>query len=230
MTRIPERIDQIRAHVPSYRNWLALLDGEPVGEAMCMEPPDMRESAAAFGEICVLPGARRRGVGTALFDEVSAHARSLGKSELEIGAYEDDRDGMEFGERRGFTCIMRVRSLRLVLAGCATPTVDAPEGVTLTTLAERPDLARGVWEVAAEAVPDIPIDSDTPMHPGEFEEFEALMLAGPHSFPRRRSSRFGTARRWATHSSRGTTAHAESPGTRCWPCVARLAAGASRAR
>lgn len=182
-TRLPERIEQIRAHMPSFRNWLALLDGEQVGEGACLEPPDMKESAAAFGEICVLPEARRRGVGTALFGRVSDHARGLGKVELEVSAFEDDPDGVAFAERRGFRCVMRLRSLRLPLAGVSPPTVVPPAGVRITTLADRPDLAHGVWEVAAEAIPDIPIDSDVPMHPGSFEDFRALSLDGPRFIP-----------------------------------------------
>lgn len=178
-TRLPERIDQLRAAIPSFRNWLALLEGEPVGEAMCLEPPDMKESAAAFGEICVLPAARRRGVGTALLAHTSAHARLLGKSELEVSAFEDDPDGIQFGESRGYSCIMRLRSLRLVVAECPSPTDALPDGITITTLAEQPDLARDVWEVAAEAIPEIPVDGDAPMHPGTFEEFRSLTLVGP---------------------------------------------------
>jgi mycothiol synthase len=178
-TSLPERIDQLRAAIPSYRNWLAILEGEPVGTATCFEPPDMKESEAAFAEICVLPAARRFGVGTALLAHTSAHARLLGKSELEVGAFEDDPEGIQFGENRGYSCIMRLRSLRLVVAECPPPTVALPEGLTITTLAEQPDLARDVWEVAAEAIPDIPIDSDVPMHPGTFEEFRSLSLAGP---------------------------------------------------
>jgi mycothiol synthase len=183
MTRLPERIDQFRAHMPSFRNWLALLDGEPVGEGFCLEPPDMKESSAAFGEICVLPEARRRGVGTALFVEITAHARSLGKTDLEVGAFEDDPDGVAWAERRDFTCVSRIRGLRLPLAGIAPPAVVAPDGITITTLADRPDLAHGVWEVAAEAMPDIPIDSDVPMHPGPFEDYQALTLTGARYMP-----------------------------------------------
>lgn len=182
-TRLPERIDQFRAAMPTYRNWLALLDGRRVGQATCLEPPDMRESKAAFGEICVVESARRRGVGTALFGHVSEHARSLGKTELEINVFADDPGGVEFAERREFGCIMRLRSLRLVLAGCPVPAVEPLEGVTVTTLAERPDLAHGVWEVAAEAFPDIPIDSDVPLHPGDFEEFRELSLSGARYIP-----------------------------------------------
>ena len=178
MTALPERIDQLRVAIPSYRNWLAILEGEPVGTATCLEPPDMKESAAAYGQVCVLPAARRRGAGTALLAHASAHARLLGKSELEVSAFEDDPEGIQFGEKRGYSCIMRLRSLRLVVAECPAPTVAPPEELTITTLAERPDLAHGVWEVAAEAIPDIPIDSDVPMHPGTFDEFRSLTLTG----------------------------------------------------
>jgi GNAT superfamily N-acetyltransferase len=122
-------------------------------------------------------------VGTALFGVVSEHARSLGKAELEVFTFEDDPEGISFAERRGFSSVMRVRQLRLLLAGLSPPSVDPPDGVTITTLADRPDLDRAVWEVACEAMPDIPYDGDDPMHPGSFDEFTALALSGPSFIP-----------------------------------------------
>ena len=50
----------------------------------------------------------------------------------------------------------RNRGLRLVLDGCPRPTVDLPEDIAITTLADSPELAEGVWETASEAMPDIP--------------------------------------------------------------------------
>jgi len=178
-TTTPERVHYFRGAMPTLRDWLARVDGEAVGAARCVELPDMKESEAASADICVLPAARQRGVGTLLFEHTSTHARSLGKTELEVFAYEDDADGVAFAERRGFRCIMRMRSLRLVLEGLEAPSIELPDAVSLTTLAERPDLGHQMWEVACEAIPDIPIDSDVPMHPGTFEEFHSLHLAGP---------------------------------------------------
>ena len=91
-----------------------LLDGEPVGAATCALMPGMEEDAAAFAVNCVLPEARRQGVGTAIYRQVSVHARSLGKSELAVFGFEDDVDGVAFAERRGFVVVSRIRGLRLL--------------------------------------------------------------------------------------------------------------------
>jgi GNAT superfamily N-acetyltransferase len=182
-TLTPERIEHERRTHSSLRDWLALVDGEPVGAAVCVETPDMRESPALYGGVRVLAGSRRQGVGSELFRVLSEYARTLGKSELEVFAYEDDPDGVAFAERRGFTTVMRLRMLRLALAGLPPPPVDPPEGVTIATLAERPELERGLWEVACESMPDMPYDGDAPVHPGTLEEFRAAALSGPAFIP-----------------------------------------------
>ena len=113
----------------------------------------------------------------------SAHARSLGKSELHSWGYADDPGGSDFAEHRGFVVTSRIRSLRLVLDGCPRPTFELPEEIEMTTLAERPELAQGVWETAMEAMADIHADGDVPVTPGSFEEFSARALAGPRYIP-----------------------------------------------
>jgi len=182
-TLTPEDVEHERRTQLSHRDWLALVGGEAVGAAACVETPDMRESAALYGGVRVLVGSRRQGVGTELFRVVSEYASTLGKSELEVFAYEDDPDGVAFAERRGFTTVMRLRMLRLVLAGLPPPRVDAPEGVTIATLNERPELEHALWEVACETMPEIPYDGDAPMHPGTPEEYRAAFLSGPAFIP-----------------------------------------------
>ena len=179
----PETIEHLRATMPRYRDWLALVDGEPVGVGACTLTPGMEESAAAFAVNCVLPDARGRGVGTAIYKRVSAHARSLGKSELELFGLVDDPGGVAFAERHGFVVVNRTRGLSLLLDGCPRPSIELPQDVAIACLAERPELARGVWETACEAMPDIPYDGDVPMNPGSFDEFTALNLAGPRYIP-----------------------------------------------
>lgn len=73
----------------------------------------------------------------------------------------------------------RTRALRLVLDGCSRPTIELPEEIEMTTLAERPELAQGVWEAARETMADIPHDGDVPVSPGSFDEFSRRALAGP---------------------------------------------------
>ena len=179
----PEMLEHFRATTPMFRDWLALLDSEPVGAAGCSLLPGREDDAAAFAVICVLPDARRQGVGTAIYRQVSAHARSLGKSELASWGYVDDSGGSEFAEHRGFVVTSRIRSLRLVLDGCPRPTVELPEEIEMTTLAERPELAEGVWETAGEAMADIPADGDVPVSPGSFEELSTRALPGPRYMP-----------------------------------------------
>jgi mycothiol synthase len=178
----PEAIEHSRATMPMFRDWLALLDDEPVGAGSCSLNLGMEEDTAAFAVGCVLPQARGHGVGTAIYGQVSAHARKLGKSELMTWGYEDDVGGVAFAERHGFVVVKRNRGLRLVLDGCPRPTADLPDGVTITTLADSPELARGVWETASEAMPDIPYYT-VPMSAGPLEKFAARSFAGPKYIP-----------------------------------------------
>jgi GNAT superfamily N-acetyltransferase len=178
-----ETIEHFRATWPRFRDWLALLDGEPVGIGVCGLLPGEEESAAAFALNSVLREARGQGVGTAIYRKVSEHARSLGKSELQTFGFEDDSGGIAFAEHHGFVVVGRTRALRLLLDGCPRPSIDLPESVAITTLAERPELARGVWETASEAMADIPYDGDAPMSPGSYEEFTTRALSGPKFIP-----------------------------------------------
>ena len=216
----PQTIEHFRGTMPGYRDWLAVLDGDPIGVAVCARIAGMEESAAAFAVNCVLPEAREQGVGTAIYRQVSAHARSLGKSELELFGFADDLGGLRFAERHGFVVANRARGLRLVLDGCPRPPLDLPENVAITNLAERPELARGVWELLCEAMPDMPYDGDVPMSSGSFEEFAARRLAGPDTSPRRRLPLSAKARSLGSDSSAGWTMRPASPSTKCLPCVA----------
>ena len=178
----PEALEHSRLTMAGFGDWLALLNGVPVGAASCSLNLGMEEDTAAFAVWCVLPDARRKGVGTALYRQVSAHARSLGKSELKTWGYEDDAGGVAFAERHGFVEVNRKPALRLVLDGCPRPELDLPDGVAITSLADHPELARGVWETASETMPDIPYDT-VAMSAGSFEEFAARSFAGPRYIP-----------------------------------------------
>lgn len=178
----PEAIEHSRATIPMFHDWLALLDGEPVGAGSCSLNLGMEEDTAAFAVACVLPRARGQGVGTAIYRQVSEHARSLGKSELVTWGYEDDAGGVAFAALHGFVVVRRKPALRLVLDGYPRPTVDLPQDIVITTLAESPELAEGVWQTASEAMPDIPSYS-VPMSAGSLEEFVARSFAGPRYIP-----------------------------------------------
>ena len=179
----PEAIEHQRARTPSRRDWLGVLDGQPVGVGAAGVPVGMEASGVAVSMLLVLPEARHRGVGRLLYRQVSEHARELGRSELLTFSFEDDPDTVGFAARHGFTVAARTRGLRLPLADCPRPEVPPPAGVAITTLAERPELAPGIWEVACETFPDIPHGGDTPMQAGSYEQFHAGALSGPRYIP-----------------------------------------------
>lgn len=178
----PTSIEEMRwadATYPGTVRFLAELADRPVGVAtvgrIYMHPP---EFDALWATIAVLPDARQQGIGTRLFAAVSDRARAVSKGWLHIPATDGRPDGMAFLVRRGFTEYERAKMVRLDLAGLASPAVDAPAGIRLTTLAERPDLVPGVHAVALEAFPDIP-GGDEPDAVGDLAEFRARDVDRP---------------------------------------------------
>lgn len=120
----------------------------------------------------VLPNARRRGLGTALWTATSAVASRAGKTGLQTDVFESQADGVAFLQHRGFEVVERMKAVRLDLRGLRPQPAAPPPGIVLTTLAERPDLEAGLHQVALEAYPDIP-SVDEPVVVGLLEEFLA---------------------------------------------------------
>ena len=119
----PDVIEHVRATTPTWRDWIGLLDGEPVGVGGCGVSAGMEESSAVSASLFVLPAARHRGVGGTLYRRVSEHARELGREELGLFSFSDDPDCDGFAARHGFTVVMRTRGLRLQLEDCPRPEV-----------------------------------------------------------------------------------------------------------
>jgi RimJ/RimL family protein N-acetyltransferase len=70
-----------------------------------------------------------------------------------------------------------MKVVRLELAGLEIPDVAPPAGVTISSLEQRPDLVQGVFEVAREALPDIP--GEGPTAPLSLEEFRVRDVDRP---------------------------------------------------
>lgn len=178
----PASMDEMRwsdATYPGGARFLATMDGRLVGAATVgriyvfpAEYPEFWCSAV------VLESARRRGVGSALLSQVSAHAREVGKTGLQSRAWEHRPEGIAFLVNRGFSELERARMVSLELAGLPRPVVTPPPGIRITTLADRPDLVVGVHAVAMEAFADIP-GGDTPMAAGDLAEFRARDVDRP---------------------------------------------------
>ncbi len=174
--RSVRQIEEADAQYPGARRFLARVEGEPVGVAtigrISMYP---EEFDGLWGEVSVLPEARRQGIGRALYQTICRFAQVRGKSRLIFNAI-DGTEGMEFLRRRGYTEWERDRQVRLDLTTAVAPPLDLPLGVTIATLADRPALLQGVYAVAFEATADIPTASE-PVTLRSFEEWVATEVA-----------------------------------------------------
>jgi len=178
----PASMDEMRwsdATYPGGARFLAAVDGRVVGAAtvgrIYVFPPEHPE---LWCSAVVLESSRRRGVGSALLANISAHAREAGKIGLQCRAWEHRPEGIAFLVNRGFRELERAHMVSLDLAGLPRPVVAPPPGISLSTLADRPDLFAGVHAVALETFDDIP-GGDTPMAAGDLAEFRARDVERP---------------------------------------------------
>ena len=160
---------------------LAERDGEPVGAAYVLTgwhtPPHR-----GIGAVLVTPDRRGSGVGTALVQALERWAAARGVTELEGPVSEDDEESLAWTARRGYSESGRNSRLVLDLTEIEPPAQNLPAGIEIVTWAERPELARGLWEVAREATPDIPGEEEDDI--GTFEEWLARDMQGASDDPR----------------------------------------------
>jgi GNAT superfamily N-acetyltransferase len=122
---------------------------------MLAADPSSLEADHPFVEVMVPERHRGRGVGTALLVDISERARRLGKHGLHVDAREDDTCSVDFLARRGFVEQDRADRLVLELAGTDTVATEAPEGVSIHWLGDRPDLVPSAFRVATETYPEL---------------------------------------------------------------------------
>jgi len=83
--------------------------------------------------------------------------------------------------RRGFVEERRELGVVLELAGMGPPELVAPDGIEIVSWADRPELARGIYEVSLEAYPDIPGFEDDELE--SFEDWLAHDMQGSGDRP-----------------------------------------------
>lgn len=174
-----DEVRSFQASVLSHVDFLAHLDGTAAGSAVGVVSPQRADRV--FTIITVLAGQRGRGVGSALYRAISGWTAARGLSELEVGVCDDDPSSLAFAQRRGFTEERREVGVVLHLANIAPLHVEPPAGVEIVTWAERPELARGIYAVAFEALPDIPGSEDDDVEP--FEDWLAHDMQGSGDRP-----------------------------------------------
>jgi GNAT superfamily N-acetyltransferase len=175
---LPE-VQAFKASLVAHADLLAREDGELLGSGFAALFPGFRDRATVF--VTVPPLQRRRGAGAALYRALSEWARERGIETLIAVVADNDPESTAFAERRGFVEERREKGVTLDLAAIEAPRVEPPEGVEIVPWAERPELARGIYEVSVEASPDVPGYEDE-----EHEPFEAWLehdMSGPSDKP-----------------------------------------------
>ena len=129
----------------------------------------------AYTMVRVLPGERRRGVGSALLAACSDEARELGKSALYGRVEGDDPESLAWVERRGFVVLSQdVEQVRDL--GGEEPAPEPPPGIVVAEF--RPEHLEGVYAVAVDATPDLAVGADIAARPyeGWLAEMEGRIL------------------------------------------------------
>jgi L-amino acid N-acyltransferase YncA/RimJ/RimL family protein N-acetyltransferase len=147
----PDQQRERRARDPRRLYLVAELDGGVVG---CGFAGPSQSEGRGFLSPRVLPEARRRGVGVALLRELSRHLTALDFVTASSHVDGGDAGSLAFGRRFGFEEVDRqVEQVRTV--GAAETAGVVPDGVTVTTLAVRPELLRESYALATEGYEDM---------------------------------------------------------------------------
>jgi GNAT superfamily N-acetyltransferase len=175
---LPE-VHSYKAGLRDHVDLIARVDGALAGSAVAGIEPQRPELATAL--VTVRKEQRGRGSGTALYEAISTWARERGLDVVEAVVADDDPASLAFARRRGFVEDRRENGVVLRLEGIEPPSIEPPPGVEIVTWAERPELARGIYEVAVEALPDVPGWEDELVEP--FEDWLAHDMQGSGDLP-----------------------------------------------
>jgi mycothiol synthase len=156
---------------------LFVLDGEEVVGTAFVAGGPVSNDERTFAEVLVLPGARRRGVGSTLLDAVLGAAASRGSSTVEFFVRAEEEDAQAFLERRGFVVANTMDLLAFDLARTAPDPQPVPESIELAWLTERPAAVAGMYEVAHEV--HAKSDGTLPAIADTLHDWEAFELGDP---------------------------------------------------
>jgi mycothiol synthase len=165
---------QYREHIkaPGRVDLIAELRGVPVAAAFVERHGENVAGPVAWISVRVLAEHRRRGVGTALFRELSGIARADEKSELVFSARHDDDDSLEYLAKRGFVAALRLRDSVLDLAEADTAFAP-PAGIELVPF--EPELDEAVYDVALDVARDVPTAQES-FEIGSIDQWRADQL------------------------------------------------------
>jgi mycothiol synthase len=153
----PVTVEQLRSgDEPGRLLLLADLDGVLAG---CGIAAPSSFGGRAFIAARVLPGQRRRGVGTALVRALADHGRTLGREGVNAFVYADEPHSIAFAEGHGLEEVdYQLEQVRLV-GDEAVPAI--PDGIDLVSLSgRRQDLLTDLWPVALQGYADMPVPGE----------------------------------------------------------------------
>jgi GNAT superfamily N-acetyltransferase len=125
----------------------------------------------------VLPAYRRRGIGSAVLEQIVEHAGGLDRPQVSGMVFEDDTDAVEWVANRGFEEYDRQIELSRDVAP-DEPEASPPAGIELAELDE--SRRRETYEVWVEGFPDMPVTPPIPV-PG-YEQWLEEEVPGPVTF------------------------------------------------
>jgi GNAT superfamily N-acetyltransferase len=175
---LPE-VQAFKASLLDHVDLLAREDETVLGSGFAALFPGLPKSPRVM--VTVPPGQRRRGAGTALYSAISDWARQRRLETLEAILADNDPESRAFAERRGFVEERHEKGVALDLTAIEPPPVEPPLGVEIVTWADRPELARGLFEISVEASSDVPGYEDEKHEP--FEAWLAHEMQGPGDRP-----------------------------------------------
>lgn len=172
------------------RRLVAEEDGRLVGGLEAAHRPSRFHPDRYWLDLWVLPQARRRGHGTALYEQAIAALRARAAVAATSGAKESMADGVEFLRRRGWVEVKRDWESRLAVGGfdftrfAAADERARSEGVTLSTLADEIARDAGAERKAYELVDVLRYDvpATDPPSPETFEEWRERHGTGSPTF------------------------------------------------
>ena len=167
-------VEQLRARAtPDRLRLVAELDGTIAGSGLG-DRSDLAGRASVAPR--VVPKTRRAGVGAALLRELAVHAEKLGVDEAVALVDGQDEGSRAFARRFGFAEVDRqIEQVRLL---GAEPPAAVPSGVRFVTIAERPELLREAYELAAQGYADMATDQPVTVSLEDWLREEATLAGG----------------------------------------------------
>jgi mycothiol synthase len=171
----PVTADQLeRRAAPGRLLVLAELDGVLAGCGIAERSSFGRR---AFIAARVLPGFRRRGVGSSLVEALAAHARGLGLDGVNAFVDASEPGSIAFASRYGLEQVdYQLEQVRVV---GAEPEPRPPDGVEFVALeGRREELLRLVWPIAEQGYAELPLPGAVDVPLDEWLRDEATLPAG----------------------------------------------------